>query len=56
MAIIARVFRLDPVGLLDDHGDDFGHLVRLACAEYIADREADEAARAEQKAKAAARA
>jgi hypothetical protein len=38
--------------LLDDGGDSFLHLVRLACAQYIAEQEAAEAKRAEQQAKA----
>jgi hypothetical protein len=39
------------VGLLDDGGDEFVHLVRLACAKYVVEREAADAQRAEQAAK-----
>jgi hypothetical protein len=46
VALIARVFRQDPVALLDDEGDDFPHLVRLAAARYVARQEEAAARRA----------
>lgn len=49
VALIARVFRQDPIRLLDDDGDEFLHLVRLAAARFVA-RQEESAAR-----KAAAR-
>lgn len=39
VALIARVFRQDPIMLLDDDGDEFFHLVRLASARYVARQE-----------------
>lgn len=34
-AKVARTFRIDPVPLLDDGGDVFPMLVRIACAQVI---------------------
>jgi len=34
-AVVARVFRQDPAMLLDDAGDEWAQLVRVACARYI---------------------
>lgn len=34
-AVVARIFRVDPAGLLDDGGDDWAMLVRLAAARYV---------------------
>lgn len=44
VALIARVFRQDPIMLLDDDGDEFPHLVRLAAARFVA-RQEESAAR-----------
>jgi hypothetical protein len=43
-ALVARLFRIDPVPLLDDDGDDWPMLVRLACARVVeeAERKANE--------------
>ncbi|HET9144152.1 hypothetical protein [Actinophytocola sp.] len=49
---MARVFHLDPVTLLDDHGDDFPMLVRIA-AVMVVNR--DKKAEAEAEARAARR-
>ncbi|MGH3986598.1 MAG: hypothetical protein ACRDTZ_04685 [Pseudonocardiaceae bacterium] len=55
VAQIARTFRLDPAALLRDGGDDFPHLLRLAAADYIAEREAQENAKMEREAKSKSR-
>ena len=44
--MVARVFRIDPAALLDDDGDDWLMLVRLAAARYVMEQEAAEAAKA----------
>jgi len=46
-AIVARIFRVDPAGLLDDDGDEWPMLVRLAAARYVA-RQEDKAAKEAQ--------
>lgn len=51
-ARVARVFHLDPVALLDDNGDDFPMLVRIA-AVMVVNR--DKKAEAEAEARAAKR-
>ena len=33
--MVARVFRIDPAALLDDDGDDWAMLVRVAAARYV---------------------
>lgn len=38
-ALVARLFRIDPVPLLDDDGDDWPMLVRIACARIVDDAE-----------------
>jgi hypothetical protein len=38
-ALVARQFRLDPVALLDDDGDDWPMTVRVACARIVDDAE-----------------
>lgn len=38
-AMVARQFRLDPVALLDDNGDDFLMLVRVAAVEIVQEAE-----------------
>lgn len=43
--MVARIFRLDPVALLDDDGDEWPQLVRLAAARYVA-RQEERAAKA----------
>lgn len=48
---MARIFRVDPAGLLDDGGDDFRMQVRLAAAKYVVACEAEEAAKAKASAK-----
>lgn len=48
---MARIFRIDPAGLLDDGGDDFRMQVRLAAAQYVVACEAKEAAKAKASAK-----
>lgn len=50
-AVVARIFRVDPVGLLIDGGDDFPMMVRLAAARYVARCEEAEAAKARADAK-----
>ena len=42
-ARIARVFHLDPVALLDDDGDEFLTLVRIAAVEVVNGDRAKEA-------------
>lgn len=37
--MVARIFRIDPAGLLDDGGDEWPMLVRLAAARYVAREE-----------------
>lgn len=44
---MARIFRVDPAGLLDDDGDEWPMLVRLAAARYVA-RQEDKAAKEAQ--------
>lgn len=42
--MVARVFRLDPVAVLDDGGDEWPQLVRVAAARFVA-REEERAAK-----------
>lgn len=42
--MVARIFRQDPAALLDDDGDEWPHLVRVAAARFVA-REEEAAAR-----------
>jgi hypothetical protein len=44
--MVARVFRLDPVMLLDDEGDDWPQLIRVAAARYVVAQEEAAAKRA----------
>lgn len=44
-ARVAKVFQIDPIIVLDDKGDEFVTLVRLACAQVIQN---DEKKQAEQ--------
>lgn len=44
--MVARLFRLDPVALLDDDGDEWPQLVRVAAARYVARQEEAAAKRA----------
>jgi hypothetical protein len=46
-AVVARIFRLDPVDLLDDEGDDWPMLIRVAAARYVSRQEEVAAKRAE---------
>lgn len=48
-ARVARVFHLDPVALLDDHGDDFPMMVRIA-AVMVVNRDRQKEAEAEARA------
>lgn len=50
-ARVADRFKLDPVAVLDDGGDEWPHLVRAACMRVL---DADDAKRAEKE-RAAAR-
>lgn len=45
-AMVARLFRLDPVMLLNDDADEWPMLVRVACARFIARQEEAAAKRA----------
>jgi hypothetical protein len=49
--MVARIFRIDPAGLLDDHGDDWPMLVRLAAARYVIRTEEAAAKKAAESAK-----
>lgn len=49
--MVARIFRIDPAGLLDDAGDEWPMLVRLAAARYVARCEEAEARKAESRIK-----
>jgi hypothetical protein len=46
VAVVARIFRQDPARLLDDDGDEWPMLVRLAAARYVIRCEEAEAAKA----------
>ena len=48
-AIVARVFRVDPAGLLDDGGDEWPMLVRLAAARFVMRQEQKAAQEAQAK-------
>lgn len=51
-ALVARLFRQDPYVLLDDDGDDWPMLVRLACSRVVEEVERkanEETARASQR-------
>jgi hypothetical protein len=48
-AMVARVFHLDPVMLLDDDGDDWPQLVRIAAARFVARQEEAAAKRARER-------
>lgn len=45
--MVARLFRQDPAALLDDGGDEWPMLVRVAAARYVARCEEQEAKRAQ---------
>lgn len=49
--MVARLFHQDPVALLDDGGDEWPMLVRVAAARYVARVEEREAKRAQEQAK-----
>lgn len=38
-ALVARLFRQDPYPFLDDDGDDWPMLIRLACARVVEETE-----------------
>lgn len=42
-AVVARTFRIDPVPLLMDGGDDWPMIVRIAAARYVAAKEREAA-------------
>jgi hypothetical protein len=46
--MVARMFRQDPAAMLDDDGDDWRMLVRIAAARYVARSEEAEAKRAQR--------
>jgi hypothetical protein len=46
-ALVARLFRQDPAALLDDGGDEWPMLVRVAAARYVARCEEQESKRAQ---------
>lgn len=46
-AMVARLFRQDPAALLDDGGDEWPMLIRVAAARYVARCEEQEAKRAQ---------
>lgn len=46
-AMVARMFRLDPVSLLNDDADEWPMVVRVACARFIAAQEEAAAKRAQ---------
>lgn len=46
-AMVARLFRQDPAVLLDDGGDEWPMLVRVAAARYVARQEEKESKRAQ---------
>jgi hypothetical protein len=48
VAMVARIFRQDPAAMLDDGGDEWRMLVRIAAARYVAETEEAEAKRAQQ--------
>lgn len=50
-AMVARIFRVDPAALLDDGGDEWRMLVRLAAAQYVAQQEEEAAAKARSSAR-----
>lgn len=45
--MVGRIFRVDPVSLLDDDGDEWPMLVRVAAARYVVRCEEAEAKRAQ---------
>lgn len=49
--MVARLFHQDPVALLDDGGNEWPMLVRVAAARYVARVEEREAKRAQEQAK-----
>jgi hypothetical protein len=46
-AVVARVFRQDPARFLDDDGDDWPMMIRVAAARYVVRQEEAAAKRAE---------
>jgi len=46
--MVARMFRQDPAAMLDDDGDEWRMLVRVAAARYVARCEEADAKRAQQ--------
>jgi hypothetical protein len=42
-AVVGRTFRIDPVPLLMDDGDDWPMIVRIAAARYVAAKEREAA-------------
>lgn len=48
--MVARMFRVDPAALLDDGGDEWPMLVRIAAARYVARAEEAESKRARDEA------
>lgn len=47
-AAVARLFRIDPISVLNDEGDDWPQLVRLAAYRFVVREEEAAAKRAQQ--------